>query len=92
VVEQEYSLNPFALLLLEDIEQILIEYPKSIEPENNLKQKINLFRVINRPALLFQNMRKSVKEHGYVLTFRLLLEQIERFIGYFELSLRRKRK
>ena len=88
VVEREYSLNAFALLLVKDLEQVLLESPKPIEvvSENDREQKINFSRVMKRAVLSFRKIRRSVKKNGYMLTFRLILEQIERYIEYFRLS------
>jgi len=103
LVEREYSLNSFALLLLNDIEEVLSTSSISSNSENNQIHKKSLTdnnqkptlifsRIIRIPITGFQKIYKSIQNYGLAIAFRLILDQIGRYVMYFELSVRIRRK
>jgi glycosyltransferase involved in cell wall biosynthesis len=103
LVEQEYSLNTFALLLLNDIDEVLSTPSKPTTSENNHIPQQRLLdndqkptpifsRIIRIPIIGAQKIYKSIKNYGLVITFRLLLDQLGRYVMYFNLLRRIRRK
>jgi hypothetical protein len=103
LVEKEYSLNTFALLLLNQIDEILSTSSKSAISGNNLIPKNGLLtnhqkqirafsQIIQIPISGLQKIHKSIRNYGAVITFRLILDQLERYITYFGLSRRLRHK
>jgi hypothetical protein len=96
-VEQEYALDNFASILLEDINQVLSTGFQPVSTENNSIQVTDSlksyqkatpisWRIIQIPLLTLQKIYKSIKSYGLVITFRLMLDQLERYLTYFEIS------
>jgi glycosyltransferase involved in cell wall biosynthesis len=103
VVEQEYSLDAYAELLLADIKRILQSSAKYLAAKSfhetrrvtsaDHPGRRSIFtRTIGILANALIKLYRSIREHGLVLTIRLILEQIERYVAYFNLSRRIARK
>lgn len=103
LVEQRYSLHSFALLLLQDIDEVLSMSSKPANLENvylspkrlidNYQKPTPIFsRIIRIPITRIQKIFKSIKNYGLATTVRLTLDQLGRYGMYFELSRRIRRK
>jgi glycosyltransferase involved in cell wall biosynthesis len=103
VVEREYSLNTFAQLLCQDMEQILSTSYKPTASENNEKHKAatlryrqnripSFYRITKLPISSIQKIYESIRSYGWSITCRLMLEQLEHYIDYLVLSRRVRRK
>jgi hypothetical protein len=90
VIEREYSLDIFASLLWDHINWVLQEPLISAESTNNLTQIINFTDKPQLIILKFRKILRSMKEFGYFLTIRHMLQSIERYIEYFALLWRIK--
>jgi glycosyltransferase involved in cell wall biosynthesis len=93
VVEREYSLNSFAQLLLEDINQVIRESRNKVVLESlplvefGNQDKHYYIGLINKGIFALKKIHASVNYRGYHYTYRLILKQIEQLIGYIGLSL-----
>lgn len=103
LVEQEYSLDTFAQLLLNDIDEILSTTSKPSTSENNHIPQQRLLdnyqkptpifsRIIRTPIIGAQKIYKSINNYGLIITFRLFLDQLGRYVMYFELLRKIRRK
>ena len=103
VVEREYSLDTFARLLLQDIEQVFSTSYKPAALENNNTYKATklghpqnripgFYRITKMVISAIQKIYESIKSYGWVITYRLMLEQLEHYLDYLELSRRVRRK
>jgi glycosyltransferase involved in cell wall biosynthesis len=103
VVEREYPLHTFALLLMNEIDQVLSNTTKTAIAENKHIKKTDslgnyqrpgslISRIIQMPVAALQKTYKSITHYGLVITSRLILDQLERYITYFEISRRIRRK
>jgi len=103
VVEKEYSLDIFAEILLSDINSVLREFLKketarvdnvqkteNVKFENEHKLKNLFLRLFDLIRFVFGKMRRSLKNYGLLLSFRLILDEIGRYVQYFWLSYRIK--
>jgi glycosyltransferase involved in cell wall biosynthesis len=90
IIEREYSLDNFASLLWDHINWVLQEPLISAESTIDPTQIKNF---TDKPQLIILRIRKihgSVKEFGYILTIKHMLQGFERYIEYFALLWRIK--
>jgi glycosyltransferase involved in cell wall biosynthesis len=93
LVEREYSLHSFALLLLHDIDQVLSTFGKPTTSENNYQKPTRIFyQIIQMPVSGSKKVYNAIRNYGLATTFRLILDQLERYIVYFDLLRRIRRK
>ncbi len=96
-VEKEYALNTFALSLMNDINQTLTTSPNtpvSKQFSDSSTAAINgragmenvVARLIKTSLSRIQRAPKSIQDYGLMLTIRLVFEQMERYVRYFELN------
>lgn len=95
-IEKKYALNIFASSLLNDMKQVLItssstpkynQYPDfsvmAIRDRKSMeKYPVRVFRTLLSRA---QRAPKAIQEYGLILTVRLFLERIERYLIYIRL-------
>jgi hypothetical protein len=96
-VEKEYALNAFASSLMDDINQLLMtvsnlpvsnQFPVSSVSAINDRSSTGktIMRLFKALLSRIQRAPKVIREYGLILTIRLFLEQIERYIRYLELN------
>lgn len=97
LVEWEYAMDTFALLLLDDINRVLaIHLDRNKAKKYSDQNKIvvndrasisrNLIQLIEVLLYGAQKVLRSIQNNGLRLSIRLALEQFERYVRYFELS------
>lgn len=96
-VEKKYSLSIFASSLMDDINQVItsssITLKYSQDPDSSVlaihsrrgmeKYFVQVFRTL---LSRIQRVPRAIQEYGLMLTIRLFLEQVERYLSYLRLS------
>ena len=85
VIEQEYPLDTYASLLWDHINLVLQDPLISAESKNIPTQILGFAYITNLTILKLRKIHESVKESGFILTIRHILQSIERYIEFFSL-------